>query len=317
MLFEPKPLKSFQMPTHTILGANGNIAKVVAKELHQKGITIRQFSRNPNKVNADDELFPGDLLESKSVADAVKGAEVVYLLAGIKYRTAIWQRDWPIVMRNTLDACIQHGAKLVFFDNMYACDPHHIGHLTEETPLNPTSKKGLIRKQILDMLWKEVKAGKLEALVARAADFYGPGANNSFLNELVIKRMKDGKRGQCLYSSTKRHSFTYIPDAGKATAFLGLQKDAWNQTWNLPTESSYSSLEEIAGILNQQLDTKHKLQVMSPFLVSLFGTFIPELKEVKELRYQLDSDYRLDSSKIEKAYGLKATPIEEGLKASI
>ena len=286
MLFEPKPLKSFQMPTHTILGANGNIAKVVAKELHQKGITIRQFSRNPNKVNADDELFPGDLLE-------------------------------PIVMRNTLDACIQHGAKLVFFDNMYACDPHHIGHLTEETPLNPTSKKGLIRKQILDMLWKEVKAGKLEALVARAADFYGPGANNSFLNELVIKRMKDGKRGQCLYSSTKRHSFTYIPDAGKATAFLGLQKDAWNQTWNLPTESSYSSLEEIAGILNQQLDTKHKLQVMSPFLVSLFGTFIPELKEVKELRYQLDSDYRLDSSKIEKAYGLKATPIEEGLKASI
>jgi nucleoside-diphosphate-sugar epimerase len=302
------------MLLHTILGANGNIAKVVSTELHQKGITVRQFSRTPVKVNEGDELLAGDLLDSKTVSEAVKGAAVVYLLAGIQYKAAIWERDWPIVMRNTLDACIEHGAKLVFFDNMYAYDPKRVGNLTEETPLNPKSRKGKVRKLILEMLWSDVKAGKLQVLVARAADFYGPGATNSFLHELVINKMKAGKSAQYLYSATKKHSWTYIPDAGKATAFLGLQQDSWNQTWHLPTDSAYSSVDEIIAILNQKLGTKLKLQVMPSWLVSILGLFIPVLKEVVELRYQLEEDYRFDSSKIEKAYGLKPTPIEEGLK---
>src|SRR5690606_38311904 len=146
---------------------------------------------------------------------------------------SIWERDWPIVMRNTLDACIQHGTKLGFFDNMYAYDPDQVENLTEETPLNPRSRKGKVRKQILEMFWKVVNAGKLTALVARAADFYGPGASNSVLHELVINKMKAGKSAQYLYSSSKKHAWTYIPDAGKATAFLGLQKDSWNQSWHL------------------------------------------------------------------------------------
>jgi nucleoside-diphosphate-sugar epimerase len=154
-------------------------------------------------------------------------------------------------------------------------------------------------------------------LVARAADFYGPGANNSFLQELVINRMKAGKNPQWLYSGDNKHSFTYIPDAGKATAFLALQENSWNQTWNLPTDPSFPSGKEITSILNKLLSKNAKLQVMSSWMVSLFGLFIPVLKEVKELRYQSDQDYCLDSSKIEKAFGLKATPIEKGLKECI
>lgn len=305
------------MPLHTILGANGNIAKIVSAELDKSGIRVRQFSRKPQKVNETDELFSGDLLDAAALSKAVKGSEVVYLLAGIQYKSSIWERDWPKIMRNTLDACIAHGANLVFFDNMYACDPTHIGHLTEETPLKPESRKGKVRKQILDMLWTEVKAKKLTALVARAPDFYGPNASNSFLNELVIKRMKVGKGAQWLYSGNKKHSFIYIPDAGKATAFLGLQSDSWSQTWNLPTDSSYPSGKEIVEMVNHQLATKLKLQVMPAWLVSTLGIFMPVMKEIVELRYQSDSDYCFDSSKIEKAYGLKPTLMKEGLSVCL
>ncbi len=154
-------------------------------------------------------------------------------------------------------------------------------------------------------------------MVARAADFYGPGANNSFLQELVINRMKAGKNPQWLYSGDNKHSFTYIPDAGKATAFLALQENSWNQTWNLPTDPSFPSGKEITSILNKLLSKNAKLQVMSSWMVSLFGLFIPVLKEVKELRYQSDQNYCFDSSKIEQAYGLKPTSIEKGLKECI
>ncbi|WP_339757805.1 NAD-dependent epimerase/dehydratase family protein [Algoriphagus aquimarinus] len=301
------------MPLHTILGANGNIAKIVSAELTKSDVLVRQFSRKPQKVNETDELFSGDLLDAAALSEAVKGSEVVYLLAGIQYKSSTWERDWPKIMRNTLDACITHGAKLVFFDNMYACDPTHIGHLTEETPLKPESRKGKVRKQILDMLWANVKTGKLKALVARAPDFYGPEASNSFLNELVVKRMKAGKGAQWLYSGDKKHSFIYIPDAGKATAFLGLQSDSWNQTWNLPTDSSYPTGKEIVEMVNHQLGTQLNIQVMPAWLVSTLGIFMPVMKEIIELRYQSDSDYCFDSSKIEKAYGLQPTLMKEGL----
>ncbi len=302
---------------HTILGANGNISIIVSNELNSHGIKVRQFSRNPHRVNVSDELAPGDLLDSLAVNNAVSGSEVVYLLAGIKYSSKIWEEEWPIIMKNAIEACILNHAKLVFFDNMYAYDPNEIGHLTEETPLNPKSRKGKVRKEILDMLWEAVKSKKLTALVARAADFYGPNASNSFLQELVIKRMKSGKAPQWLYSGDKKHSFTYIPDAGKATAFLAIQKDAWNQTWHLPTDPSYPTGNEITAILNKELGTNYKLQVMASWMVSFLGLFMSIMKEIKELKYQTAEDYCFDSSKIEKAYGIKPTPIKEGLKASI
>jgi nucleoside-diphosphate-sugar epimerase len=305
------------MKFHTLLGANGNIAKVISQELGQLGLPVRQVSRNPKSVNPTDDLVTADLKDPLQVRNAIKDSSIVFLVAGITYKTAIWQTDWPIIMRNTLDACIATGAKLVFFDNMYALDPAHIGHLTEETPLNPVSKKGLVRKQILDMLWQEVNSGKITAMVVRAADFYGPGANNSFLNELVINRMKAGKNPQWLYDGTKRHSFTYIPDAGKATAFLAMQDQAWNQTWNLPTDSSYPSGLEITQVLNELLSKKAKLQVMADLMVLILGLFIPPLKEIRELKYQSAEDYRLDSSKLEKFFGIKPTPFREGLLACL
>ena len=304
-----------KMERFTLLGANGNIAKAISKELGDK--KLRQVSRSPKAVHPRDELVIADLTNSSQVQEAVKGSTIAFLCAGIKYSKTVWQRDWPIIMRNTLDACIATGAKLVFFDNMYALDPDHVGHLTEETPMNPKSVKGKVRKHILEMLWAEVNSGKLKALVARAGDFYGPDAGNSFLNELVINRMKAGKSPQWLYNGTKKHSFTYIPDAGMATAFLARQEDSWNQTWNLPTASSYPSGQEVTDILNRLLETEKKLQVMPAWLVSLLGLFIPVLREVQELRYQSEKDYCLDSSKIEQIYGLKATEIETGLKACI
>ena len=45
----------------TILGANGTIGSVLAKELTKYTDKIRMVSRNPKKVNPTDELFPADL----------------------------------------------------------------------------------------------------------------------------------------------------------------------------------------------------------------------------------------------------------------
>ena len=159
----------------TILGANGTIGSVLAKELMNYTDKIRLVSRNPKKVNPTDELFPADLSEPGAADQAVAGSEVVYLVVGLDYKLKVWEEKWPKLMRATIDACIKHNARLVFFDNVYMYDMNEIGHMTETSVINPPSRKGAVRKQISEMLLDEVKAGRLMALIARSADFYGPG----------------------------------------------------------------------------------------------------------------------------------------------
>jgi nucleoside-diphosphate-sugar epimerase len=163
----------------TILGANGTIATELSKHLLQYTDTIRQVSRHPKKATPNDELVTADLLNYQQMEKAVAGSEVTYLVAGLKYETKVWQEQWPKVMKHTIDACKKHQSKLVFFDNVY---PYGLvkGTMTEETPFNPTSKKGEVRAKIATMLLEEMKAGNLQGMIVRAADFYGPHARCKF-----------------------------------------------------------------------------------------------------------------------------------------
>lgn len=88
-----------------ILGAGGAIGNELAKELKNYTRKIWVVGRNPQKINYDDELFVADLTQKEQVDEAVKGAKVAYLIVGLPYKIKVWQKQWPIVMKNTIDAC--------------------------------------------------------------------------------------------------------------------------------------------------------------------------------------------------------------------
>jgi len=301
----------------TILGANGTIGKLLAKELAAYTPQIRLVSRNPEKVNATDELFPADLTDASQVEKAVEGSEVVYLLVGLDYKLKVWQHNWPRLMRATIDACIKHHAKLVFFDNVYMYDKNAIPNMTEQSAINPPSKKGLVRKEIAEMLLNEVKSGKLTALIARSADFYGPDNEKSLLIELVYKNMKKGKKSNWFINVDKKHSFTYTPDAAKATALLGNTNNAYNQVWHLPTDKNTLTAKELIDLFAKEMNADNKVTVLSKWLLKMMGWFVPVLKEMPEMMYQYDRDYFFDSSKFERRFNFKPTSYQEGIKKTV
>lgn len=57
------------MAVFTILGAIGNIAKVLSCELRSERIILRQVSRNPTSDHPGDELVKADLLDATQVSD--------------------------------------------------------------------------------------------------------------------------------------------------------------------------------------------------------------------------------------------------------
>src|SRR6266568_7472915 len=163
--------------------------------------------------------------------------EVVKLLAGLKYGHKLWAEMWPRIMANTIEACKRAGAKLVFFDNVYMYGKVN-GAMTEETPFNPSSKKGAVRAEIARSLIDEWKAGKLTAMIARAADFYGPNAANGIPNVLVFDPLSKGQKAMCLANDSLPHSYSYTPDAAPALLTLAESESAWNQTWHMPTTAN-------------------------------------------------------------------------------
>lgn len=298
----------------TILGANGTIGQVLARELLSYTDKIRLVSRNPRKVNESDELFPADLSNPEMVDKAVEGSEVVYLVVGLDYKLNVWEEQWPKLMRAVLDACIKYNSRLVFFDNVYMYDINAIPHMTEESPINPPSRKGAVRKHLAQMLLDEVKAGKLLALIARSADFYGPDNEKSVVMEIGYKNLKKGKSANWFINADKKHSFTFTPDAAKATALLGNTVDAYNQVWHLPTDKNILTGREFVDLFARELKVKSRVSVMPMWLIKLLGLFVPVLKEMPEMMYQYDRDYYFDSSKFEKRFKVNPTTYSEGIK---
>ena len=296
----------------TILGAGGAIGIDLARELMTYTDKVRLVGRNPVKVNDSDELFPADLTNAELVDEAVKGSEVVYLVAGFKYDIHVWRQVWPVVMNNVIAACKKHKAKLVFFDNIYIYDRDSLGYMTEETPVRPTSKKGEVRRQILKTLTDEMASGELTALIARSADFMG--LKNSVLVEMVYKNLSKGKKAQWLADAGKIHQYTFAPDAAKGTAMLGNAPDVWNQVWHLPTDHSRLTGKDWIGLFAKVMNVEPKFTVVPTWMLGVIGLFIPIMRELKEMNYQNDRDYVFDSTKFEQRFDFTPTKPEDAVR---
>jgi len=300
----------------TILGSSGIIGTELAKALTQYTDKIRLVSRNPKRVNPTDQLIVADLTNPQQVLTSVEGSAVVYLTVGIEYKIGVWQSQWPVIMQNVIDACKIHKAKLVFFDNVYAYG-FVKGWMKEDTLVNPTSKKGEVRAQIAQMIMSEVERGHLDAIIARAADFYGPNTPLSFVTVTVFDNFKKRKKAQWFIDATKKHSFTYTPDAGKATALLGNTNSAYNQIWHLPTDKNTLTGKEIIELAANAFGVKPEYTVLKKWMIQMVGYFIPVVKESIEMLYQNEYDYLFDSIKFEKAFNFIPTNYNDGIVATV
>lgn len=300
----------------TILGANGVIGRELSASLGARGLHVRQVGRSPRRVNERDELVRADLRNERATRAAVAGSDVAYLVAGLRYDAAVWEAEWPRIMDSCIDACIATGARLVFFDNVYAYGAVN-GPMTEDTPFNPTSRKGVVRARIALTLLDAMHDGAVEGMIVRAADFYGPGAVLSFPHATVFERIRRGRTPQWVGDPSALHSFTYTPDAGAAVAALGQSPSAFGRTWHLPTSSEPMTGQAFVRTACEAAGRPYALQAAPAWMLRLMGAFVPVLRENREMMYQFERDYVFDSSRIERQLGLRATPYREGIGATL
>ncbi len=301
---------------HTILGANGSIASELLPILLQHNEKVRLVSRTPKPVEGT-ETIAADATNYEQVLKAVEGSGIIYLLIGLEYKIEAWRAQWPKIMQNAIDACKATKAKLIFFDNVYMYGKVN-GPMTEETPFKPVSKKGEVRAVIANMLLNEMKTGNIKALIARAADFYGPGAGaKSVVGVLAFEKFLKNKTPQLFITGKTLHSYTFTTDAAEALYILSQHDEAFGQTWHMPTASPALTGNDFVHMIADVTGNPRKIQIIPKFIISLMSLFSGLMKELNEMLYQNSYDYIFDSSKFDKAFNYTPTSYKEGIQKTI
>lgn len=118
-------------------------------------------------------------------------------------------------------------------------------------------------------------------------------------------------------SADFKHSFTFTPDAGKATALLGNSEKGWNQVWHLPTAGNPPTGKEWIKHCAEEFAVKPKFRIASKTMLQVMGLLVPIMKEMPEMIYQYDRDYVFDSRKFEREFNFTPTPYPEGIRQII
>jgi len=298
----------------TILGANGQIAEELAKELYRNYTnSIRLVSRTPKKVNDTDELFPANLLDPQATEKAVEGSDIAYLTVGLPMNSKMWAEQFPVMMQNVIDACKKHQCKLVFFDNTYmyakTSEPQ-----TEESPFISAGPKSTVRAKIATMLLNEIRNKNIEAVICRAPEFYGPGKTQSITNSLIFNNIKHDKKLKVPLKDNTLRTLIWTPDASRAMALIGNTPDAYQQTWHLPCDDNRLTYKAMISLASEIYQKELRYSILKMWVFKLGSLFNKQLSELRELLPRYKHDNIFISDKFKKRFpDFKVTTYREGI----
>lgn len=296
---------------HVVLGANGSVGQLVVKELVRRGVPVRAVTRSQTMEDVD--TMSANLLIKEQALEAIDGASHVYLCVGLPYRAALWKVQWPIVMYHVIVACEQVGAKLVFLDNIYMYQAPLKIPFNETQPVGPSSTKGLVRKVIQDMVLQAVQEQRIQAVIGRSADFYGPGAINSVLYISFLENLLQGKAPAILTPMDQPHTFGHVGDIAVALITLALDDTNNGEVFHLPVSRPVTLADVHASFL-AHLNKDLPIKQISPRMQRVLGLFVKPIHEMQEMMYQFTSPYQMDDTKFRKRYpNVVVTTLEDGL----
>ncbi|PHQ48305.1 NAD-dependent epimerase [Streptomyces cinnamoneus] len=302
------------MSLHVVIGF-GPAGAATARLLAGRGHAVRVVTTSGRPPEPGIEHIALDATDGKRLAEAARGATAIFSCAAPPYHR--WPGQWPPLASSLCAAAEATGAVLVMLGNLYGYGPVD-GPLTEDLPLAATGPKGRVRAAV----WERARAlhdqGRIRAVEVRASDFFGPGVTDGgHLAARVVPRLLRGKPVSTLGDPDAPHSWSYLPDVAGALVEVAGEERAWGRPWHVPTEPP-RSVREMTGLLAAQAGTGPvAVRGTPPAVLGVASLFSPLIRELKEIRYQFDRPFILDASAYASAFTLRATPVDQQVKATV
>ncbi len=301
---------------HVVLGT-GAIGRAVMNELLKRGESVRMVNRSGHmeEVPAGVEVKAADLYDPAQVKEVTRGARVVYQSSQPKYNE--WVEKFPALQKSIIDGLTGSGIKLVIVENTYMYGASNGMPLTENTPQNAHTRKGKIRSEISQAAFEAHRDGKLKVTAGRGSDFFGPWGLPSSMGNRAFYPLLNEKAGEVLGRTDIPHTYTYTKDFGKALVILGERAEADGQVWHVPNDMPRITQGELIKMFAEEAGVPVKTYSIGKLGWYMIGLFVPIAKEWAEMMYEFDQPFIVDSSKFEKTFGMKATPMKDAIKETV
>ncbi|MGW7752758.1 NAD-dependent epimerase/dehydratase family protein [Streptomyces violaceusniger] len=302
------------MSLHVVIGF-GPAGAATARLLAEKGHSVRVVTTSGRSPEPGLEHVALDATDSARLTEAAQGAAAIYNCAAPPYHR--WASDWPPLASSVCAAAEATGAVLVILGNLYGYGPVD-GPMTEELPLAATGTKGRVRAAVWEQARDLHEQGRIKAVEVRASDFFGPGVTDGgHLAARVMPKVLRGKPVSSLGDPDTPHSWSYLPDVAAALAEVAGEERAWGRAWHVPTAPARSTREMVDRLATQAETGPVAVRRLPSAVLGLASLVSPLLRELKEVRYQFDRPFVVDASAYEAAFAVRATPVDDQVKATV
>jgi nucleoside-diphosphate-sugar epimerase len=305
-----------QIKTALVIGATGGIGGAVAKALLAHGWTVKALNRNPARAAsslAGVDWIKGDAMKAAEVVAAATGASLIVHAANPPgYKD--WDRLLIPMMESSIAAARATGARVLLPGNVYNYDPGRDPVVTETTPERPVSRKGGIRVA----MERRLRESGVKALIVRAGDFFGAGANSWFTQiaapgKPVRSAVYPGARGV-------GHTWAYLPDLAETMVRL-VEREAdledyavfnFGGTW-------FERGEDMArAVLRVSERPERAIRGFIWPVVIAASPVVPLFREILEMRYLWKQPLRLDNAKLVAFLGAEPkTPLDRAVALAL
>jgi len=313
---------SERAPQALVVGARGGYGQQMVQTLAAHGWGVRAFMR-PVGAGAGAgvaagravvgelaggviQTLWGDAIDAQALRHAATGVDVlVHAVNPPGYRH--WDTLALPMLRASMAAAAQQGARLVMPGNVYNYAPDVPQPAAETAPQRPLTRKGLVRVQMEHALRDAAEREGLASLVMRAGDFFGGVGPSSWFNICMAKPGQPVRRIVDPHLPGVGHTWAYLPDLAEATArvlALGLREPQRLAR----AECLHFKGHELADgqalarciadvVLAQGLPAPQR-SAMPWWLVHALAWAVPMLSEVREMRYLWQQPLTLDNRRL-------------------
>ena len=301
----------------TILGAAGRIGDAAARAFTAAGWTVRGVARDARaaQLAAGVEPFRADAFDRGAMIAACEGADIV--LNALNPQFTEWQEKVLPMAENVLAAVEAAGAVHMLPGNVYNFG-HGIGlGMREVDPQPGTTAKGHIRVAMEAMFEQVARERGVPTIVLRAGDFYGGRKPESWLDTIILAKLK---RGVFTWPGPTElpHAFAYLPDLGRAFVALAERPAAGARFERFHFAGHTMTGEEMKTAVETAIGRPLRLAGVPWPLLRAVGIVSPLMREVAAMSYLWRVPHSLDGSRLEAAVGpLPSTAPVEALRRAV
>lgn len=294
------------MSRHVVVGA-GSVGSALALLLAERGeevVVLTRSGSGPEHPRV--RRMAGDASSTEVVREVSRGAAALYSCANPPYHR--WPVAWPPIAEALLTAAQAEGAVLVTVSNLYGYGPVDVP-MTEDLPLAAVTVKGRVRADIWRRALAAHDAGGVRIVEVRGSDYLCPGLQSA-LGDRVMRPLLAARKVRVLGSADEPHTWTSPADVARLAVATATDERAWGRAWHVPSpepRTQRAAVEDLAAAAG----VRARVGTLPDVGLRLVGLVSRPAGEMREMLYEFDRPFVMDSAAAQEAFGIVPTPWEQ------